>query len=155
MSRLRFRISLSLDGFVAGPGQSVDNPIGIDAATATTVRVRDGRRLVVDGPFAETKEQLAGYYILECRDLCRSFDWAEEAMQEAFARALAEWPAKGVPTGNRPRLSRVGIHDGAAARSRQTQDSGSSNPVRDTGARSAGRAARRRSQCDLPGLQCR
>jgi predicted RNA polymerase sigma factor len=29
--------------------------------------------------------------------LCRSFDWAEEAMQDAFARALVEWPAKGVP----------------------------------------------------------
>jgi hypothetical protein len=44
--------------------------------TATTVRVRDGRRMVVDGPFAETKEQLAGYYILECRDLDEAIDWA-------------------------------------------------------------------------------
>jgi hypothetical protein len=47
-------------------------------ASATTVRVRDGRRLVVDGPFAETKEQLAGYYILECRDLDEAIDWAEK-----------------------------------------------------------------------------
>jgi hypothetical protein len=47
-------------------------------ATATTVRNRDGRRLVVDGPFAETKEQLAGYYILECRDLDEAIDWAEK-----------------------------------------------------------------------------
>ena len=47
-------------------------------ATATTVRVRDGRRIVVDGPFAETKEQLAGYYILECRDLDEAIDWAEK-----------------------------------------------------------------------------
>jgi hypothetical protein len=47
-------------------------------ATATTVRVRDGRRLVVDGPFAETKEQLAGYYILECQDLDEAIDWAEK-----------------------------------------------------------------------------
>jgi hypothetical protein len=47
-------------------------------ATATTVRIRDGRRLVVDGPFAETKEQLAGYYILECRDLDEALDWAEK-----------------------------------------------------------------------------
>jgi hypothetical protein len=47
-------------------------------ATATTVRVRDGRRMVVDGPFAETKEQLAGYYILECRDLDEAIDWAEK-----------------------------------------------------------------------------
>ena len=39
------------------------------SSTATTVRVQDGRPLVTDGPFAETKEQLAGYYILDCQDL--------------------------------------------------------------------------------------
>jgi len=37
--------------------------------TATTVRVRDGKRLTTDGPFAETKEQLGGYYIVEAKDL--------------------------------------------------------------------------------------
>ena len=37
--------------------------------TATTVRVRNGRTSVVDGPFAETKEQLAGFYMVEARDL--------------------------------------------------------------------------------------
>jgi hypothetical protein len=37
--------------------------------TATTVRVRDGRMSVTDGPFAETKEQLAGFYMIEARDL--------------------------------------------------------------------------------------
>jgi hypothetical protein len=37
--------------------------------TATTVRVRDGRASVTDGPFAETKEQLAGFYLIEARDL--------------------------------------------------------------------------------------
>lgn len=36
--------------------------------TATTVRVRDGKRLTTDGPFAETKEQLAGYYLVEAKD---------------------------------------------------------------------------------------
>ena len=36
---------------------------------ATSVRVRDGRRLVTDGPFAETREVLGGYYIVECNDL--------------------------------------------------------------------------------------
>jgi hypothetical protein len=39
------------------------------AATATTVRVRNGRMTVTDGPFAETKEQLAGFYLIEARDL--------------------------------------------------------------------------------------
>ena len=37
--------------------------------TATTVRVRNGRVSVTDGPFAETKEQLAGFYLIEARDL--------------------------------------------------------------------------------------
>jgi hypothetical protein len=38
-------------------------------STATTVRVRNGRLAVTDGPFAETKEQLAGFYLIEARDL--------------------------------------------------------------------------------------
>jgi hypothetical protein len=38
-------------------------------ATATSVRVRDGKRLVTDGPFAETREQLGGYYLIDARDL--------------------------------------------------------------------------------------
>jgi hypothetical protein len=37
--------------------------------TATTVRVRDGKRLTTDGPFAETKEQLGGYYLIKAKDL--------------------------------------------------------------------------------------
>jgi hypothetical protein len=44
--------------------------------TATTVRVRDGERSVTDGPFAETKEQLAGFYVLECKDIDEAIDWA-------------------------------------------------------------------------------
>ncbi len=46
------------------------------AATATTVRVQDGQVLLTDGPFAETKEQLAGYYILDCSDLDEALEWA-------------------------------------------------------------------------------
>jgi len=38
-------------------------------AMATTVRVRDGKRLVTDGPFAETKEQLGGYFLVDANDL--------------------------------------------------------------------------------------
>ncbi len=44
--------------------------------TATTVRVKNGKVLVTDGPFAETKEQLAGYYILDCQDLDEALEWA-------------------------------------------------------------------------------
>jgi hypothetical protein len=45
-------------------------------ATATTVRKEDGRPLILDGPFAETKEQLAGYYILDCENLDEAISWA-------------------------------------------------------------------------------
>lgn len=46
--------------------------------TATTVRMRDGDAMITDGPFAETKEQLAGYYILDCRDLDDAIEWAKK-----------------------------------------------------------------------------
>ena len=45
-------------------------------ATATTVRVRDGRTATTDGPFAETKEQLGGYYLMECKDLDEAIEYA-------------------------------------------------------------------------------
>ena len=44
--------------------------------TATTVRVRDGRTITTDGPFAETKEFLGGFYLLECSDLDEAIDLA-------------------------------------------------------------------------------
>ena len=45
-------------------------------STATTVRVRGGKTLTTDGPFAETREQLGGYYILECKDLDEAIEAA-------------------------------------------------------------------------------
>ena len=47
---------------------------GLD--TATTVRVRDDETLVTDGPFAETKEMLAGYYLIDVPDLDAALGWA-------------------------------------------------------------------------------
>ncbi len=47
-------------------------------STATTVRIHNGKPLITDGPFAETKEQLAGYYILDCKDLDEAIAWAAE-----------------------------------------------------------------------------
>jgi hypothetical protein len=44
--------------------------------TATSVRVREGKRLVTDGPFAETKEQLGGFYLIEAPDLDRAIEMA-------------------------------------------------------------------------------
>lgn len=45
-------------------------------SSATTVRVRDGDTIVQDGPYAETKEALGGYYLLECRDLDEAIELA-------------------------------------------------------------------------------
>lgn len=45
-------------------------------SSATTVRAQNGKVMAIDGPFAETKEQLAGYYILECKDLNEAVAWA-------------------------------------------------------------------------------
>ena len=45
-------------------------------ADATTMRVREGRTLITDGPFAETHEQLGGYYVLDCQDLDEAIRWA-------------------------------------------------------------------------------
>ena len=43
---------------------------------ATTVQLRHGKRVLTDGPFAETKEHLIGYYVIECRDLDDAIEWA-------------------------------------------------------------------------------
>jgi hypothetical protein len=48
------------------------------SSVATTVRRKRGKPFVTDGPFADTKEQLAGYYVLECRDLDEAIDWAKK-----------------------------------------------------------------------------
>lgn len=45
-------------------------------ATATTVRVQNGKVATTDGPFAETKEQLGGYYLVECPTLDEAIKWA-------------------------------------------------------------------------------
>jgi hypothetical protein len=53
-------------------------------SSATTVRVRDGETELVDGPFATTKERLAGYYVLQCADL-------DEALKQAARVPLARY----------------------------------------------------------------
>jgi hypothetical protein len=48
------------------------------STTATTLRVEDGERILTDGPFAETKEQIGGFYVIECENLDAALDWAEK-----------------------------------------------------------------------------
>ncbi|MEQ8315534.1 MAG: YciI family protein [Gammaproteobacteria bacterium] len=61
---------------VKDKGQLVAGEALLPTETATTVRVRDGKRVTTDGPFAETKEQLGGFYLLECKDLDEAIDQA-------------------------------------------------------------------------------
>jgi hypothetical protein len=53
-------------------------------STATTVRVRDGETLLTDGPFAETREQLGGFYMVECDDLDAAVRWAAQVPEAQF-----------------------------------------------------------------------
>jgi len=65
-------------------------------AAATSVRVRNGKRLLTDGPFAETREQLGGYYLVEARDLDEALSLAEKIPSARFGtievRPLVEMP---------------------------------------------------------------
>ena len=54
------------------------------ASTATSVRSRNGKQVVTDGPFAETKEQIAGYDVIDCADL-------DQAIEIAARHPVAAW----------------------------------------------------------------
>jgi hypothetical protein len=53
-------------------------------STATSVRVRDGKTMTTDGPFAETREQLGGYYLLDCKNLDEALDYAAKIPGAAY-----------------------------------------------------------------------
>ena len=65
---------------------------------ATTVRVRDGKTLTTDGPFAETHEQLGGCYLLDCKDLDEAIGWAAKIPSAKYGsievRPLWVYPQK-------------------------------------------------------------
>jgi hypothetical protein len=63
-------------------------------STATTVRVRNGKVLSTDGPFAETKEQLGGYYIIEAANLDEAIKWASK-IPSATAGSIEVRPLNG------------------------------------------------------------
>jgi hypothetical protein len=65
-------------------GQYLDASPLHPVATATSVRVRDGKRVVTDGPFAETREQLGGYYLIEANDLDEAIGIAERIPPARF-----------------------------------------------------------------------
>jgi hypothetical protein len=61
---------------VAASGQMVDGTRLRHSDTATTVSVRQGKTITTDGPFAETKEQLGGFYLMDCTDLDEAIEVA-------------------------------------------------------------------------------
>jgi hypothetical protein len=70
--------------------------LGTDTAVARTVRVRGGRVLTTDGPFAETKEVLGGYYILDCASLDEALAYAAK-IPDALAGSVEVRPVLHVP----------------------------------------------------------
>lgn len=58
---------------------------------ATTLRIRDGKRTVEDGPFADTREQPGGYFVIEVPDLDAALDWAAKA-PSALTASVEERP---------------------------------------------------------------
>jgi hypothetical protein len=69
------------------PGQELDDP-----ATATTVRVQDGKTLITDGPFAQTKEALGGFFFLEADDLDAAIELAERVPTASMGGAVEVRP---------------------------------------------------------------
>jgi len=71
-------------------------------STATSVRVRDGKRLLTDGPFAETREQLGGYYLVDAKDLDEALSIAARIPSARFGtievRPLVEMPVAAAAT---------------------------------------------------------
>jgi hypothetical protein len=63
-------------------------------SAATTVRVRDGKTVTTDGPFAETKEQLGGFYLLDCKDLDEALELAAKipAAESGSVEVRPVWP---------------------------------------------------------------
>ena len=82
---------------VAGQGLMVSGAPLQSTSTATTVRVRGGETLTTDGPFAETKEQLLGYYILDCKDLDHAIELAAR-IPTAKNGSIEVRPVQALPT---------------------------------------------------------
>ena len=72
-------------------------------STATSVRVREGKRLVTDGPFAETREQLGGFFLVDAKDLNEAIDIAERipGARQGIVEIRPVMELEGLPTKSR------------------------------------------------------
>lgn len=94
---------VAYDAAVRGSGHCLASEALQPVQTATTVRVREGKVAVTDGPFAETKEALAGFYLLEAQDLDEALRLAARipparvgSIEVRPVRELAGRPARGL-----------------------------------------------------------
>ena len=104
ISEMDDRHCLACDHDLRERGQCIASEALEPVATATTVRVRNGRLSVTDGPFAETKEQLAGFYLIEARDLNEAIQLAAKipaaevgCVEVRPIRPIREQPRTGQP----------------------------------------------------------
>jgi hypothetical protein len=83
--------------YVKASGYYVDGAPLAELSTATSVRIRDGKRVITDGPFAETKEFLAGYYVVDCPSIDQAIELAAACPGAAFGsievRPVMDGPA--------------------------------------------------------------
>lgn len=70
---MAFGQAIQEGGVATGNGEALQPTM-----TATTVKIRDGKMVTSDGPFAETKEQLSGYYVLDCKDIDEALKYAAQ-----------------------------------------------------------------------------
>jgi len=87
---IAFHNAVQERGIVVG-GEPLQLP-----SAATTVRIRNGKTLITDGPFAETTEQLGGTYVLECKDLDEAIEWAK-MLPEAQTGSIEVRPVMVMP----------------------------------------------------------
>jgi hypothetical protein len=86
---MAFMAEIQEAGVLTDPGAALG-----PSSRARTLRRKSGKVVVTDGPFAESKEQIAGYMILECKDLDEAFGWAERLPVDGSVevRPIAERP---------------------------------------------------------------
>ena len=89
---------MSFSGAIAASGELVAGDPLQGVETATSVRVRDGRTATTDGPFAETKEHLGGYYIVDVAHLDRALELAAQ-IPDARSGVLEVRPLAEIPSG--------------------------------------------------------
>ncbi len=81
---------------LAGSGKMAGGEALQPVSTATTVQVRDGKTVTTDGPFAETKEQLGGFYLVDAKDLDEATEIASRIPSSAYGtievRPVQEYP---------------------------------------------------------------